>query len=59
MSSLAGDDLVQVIGDPDDHRPGTWWATLADPGEPRDRVDDPVAIVEHIGVRDRMPLNVD
>ena len=58
MSIVSGYELTQMVGDPDDHRPGTWWAVLADPGEPGERVDDLVAIVEHIGVGEGIPLHV-
>jgi quercetin dioxygenase-like cupin family protein len=58
MSIVAGYELVQMVGDPDDHRPATRWAVLADPGEPGERVEDMIAIVEHIGVGERIPLHV-
>jgi quercetin dioxygenase-like cupin family protein len=58
MSIVAGYELAQMVGDPDDHRPGTWWAVLADPGDPGERVDDLVAIVEQIGIGERIPLHV-
>ena len=58
MSIVSGYELTQMVGDPDDHRPGTWWAVLADPGDTGDRVDDLVAIVEHIGVGEGIPLHV-
>jgi quercetin dioxygenase-like cupin family protein len=58
MSIVAGYELTQMVGDPDDHRPGTWWAVLVDPGEPVGRVDDLVAIVERIGVGEGIPLHV-
>src|SRR5215210_4846941 len=58
MSIVEGYDLEAMVGDPDDHRPTTRWATLADPGDVDGRVDDLVVIVEHIGVGDRIPLHV-
>jgi quercetin dioxygenase-like cupin family protein len=47
-----------MVGDPDDHRPETRWATVCDPGGPAGRVDDLVAVVEHIAVGDRIPMHV-
>jgi quercetin dioxygenase-like cupin family protein len=58
MSILSGYALSPMIGDPDDHRPSTLWAALVDPGDAAGRVDDLVAIVEHIAVGDRIPLHV-
>lgn len=58
MSIVAGYELVEMVGDPDDHRPATSWTPLADPGDRQGRVDDLVAIVEHIGVGERIPLHV-
>jgi len=58
MSIVDGYELLQMVGDPDDHRPATRWAPLADPGDAKGRVDDLVAIVEHIGVGDRIPTHV-
>jgi quercetin dioxygenase-like cupin family protein len=58
MSIVTGYELTQMVGDPDDHRPASWWAVLGDPGDPAERVDDLVAIVEQIGVGDQIPLHV-
>jgi quercetin dioxygenase-like cupin family protein len=58
MSIVDGYELVQMVGDPDDHRPATHWAPLADPGDAHGRVDDLVAVVEHIGVGDRIPTHI-
>ena len=58
MSIVEGYELTPMVGDPDDHRPETRWAVLADGGPDGDRVEDLVAIVEHIGVGDRIPLHV-
>ena len=58
MSIVEGYALEPMVGDPDDHRPSTHWATLADPGDGDGRVDDLAAIVERIGVGDHIPLHV-
>jgi quercetin dioxygenase-like cupin family protein len=58
MSIVAGYELLPMVGDPDDHRPDTRWATLVDPGDASGRVDDLVAVVEHIAPGDRIPLHV-
>ena len=58
MSIVDGYELVSMTGDPDDHRPGTRWLPMADPGDDAGRVDDLVAIVERIGVGERIPLHV-
>ena len=58
MSIVEGYTLEPMTGDPDDHRPGTRWLPMADPGDPAGRVDDLVAIVERIGVGERIPLHV-
>jgi len=58
LSIVEGYELAQMVGDPDDHRPATHWAVLADDGPDGHRVDDLVAIVEHLGVGDRIPLHV-
>jgi hypothetical protein len=48
MSIVDGYELVQMVGDPDDHRPATHWAPLADPGDAHGRVDDLVAVVDGV-----------
>ena len=58
MSIVDGYVLSPMVGDVDDHRPSTVWATVSDPGDAGGRVDDMVAIVEHIAVGDRIPLHV-
>jgi quercetin dioxygenase-like cupin family protein len=58
VSIVSGYELVEMVGDPDDHRPNTRWAALADVVTAEARVNDLVAIVEHIGVGDRIPLHV-
>src|SRR5262245_34271535 len=58
MSIVDAYELTPMVGDPDDHRPSTVWATLADPGDDEGLVDDLVAILEYIGVGDRIPLHV-
>jgi cupin domain len=58
VSIVEGYTLEPMTGDPDDHRPGTRWLPMADPGDDAGRVDDLVAIVERIGVGERIPLHV-
>ena len=47
-----------MVGDPDDHRPGSEWALVVDPGDTEGRVDDLAVIVERIGPGEQMPLHV-
>ena len=49
--------LQAMVGDPDDHRPGSRWALLVDPGDADGRVDSLAIIREAIGVGDRIPLH--
>jgi hypothetical protein len=58
VSIAEGYTLEPMTGDPDDHRPATRWLPMADPGDDAGRVDDLVAIVERIGVGERIPLHV-
>jgi quercetin dioxygenase-like cupin family protein len=52
LSIIDAPRLEPMVGDPDDHRPDSSWATLAD-----DEVDTLGAIVEHIAPGDRIPLH--
>ena len=47
-----------MVGDPDDHRPGSTWALLVDPGDDRGRVEALAVISERIGPGERIPLHV-
>jgi quercetin dioxygenase-like cupin family protein len=47
-----------MVGDPDDHRPNTFWALLVDPGDDAGRVDDLAVISERIAAGDRIPLHI-
>ena len=58
MSIVEGYTLEPMTGDPDDHRPATRWLPMADPGDDAGRVDDLVAIVERIGVGERIPVHI-
>lgn len=58
MSIVTGYAFDPMVGDPDDHRPGTVWSVLADAGGGDGRVDDLVAIVERIGAGEAIPLHV-
>ena len=58
MSIVSGVSLEPMIGDPDDHRPTSSWAVLADPGDDAGRVDGLTVIVESIGAGDRIPLHI-
>jgi hypothetical protein len=58
VSIVEGYTLEPMTGDPDDHRPATRWLPMADPGDAAGRVDDLVAIVERIGVGERIPVHV-
>ena len=58
MSIVEGYRLEPMVGDPDDHRPGSEWALVVDPGDAEGRVDDLAVIVERIGPGERIPLHV-
>ena len=58
MSIVEGYAVGPMIGDPDDHRPGTVWALLVDPGDADGRVDDLAVIHERIGPGEAIPLHV-
>ena len=49
--------LQAMVGDADDHRPGSSWALVVDPGDLDGRVDSLAIIREAIGVGDRIPLH--
>ena len=57
MSIVEGFRLEPMIGDPDDHRPGTVWALIVDPGDASGRVDQLAVLVEEIGAGDRIPVH--
>lgn len=46
-----------MVGDPDDHRPGSAWRLVVDPGDANGRVDGLAVIEEAIGIGDRIPLH--
>ena len=58
MSIVEGYRFEPMVGDPDDHRPGSEWALVVDPGDAEGRVDDLAVIVERSGPGERMPLHV-
>ena len=58
MSIVEGYRLESMVGDPDDHRPASQWAVLADPGDAAGRVESLAVIVEAIAPGDRIPLHV-
>jgi quercetin dioxygenase-like cupin family protein len=58
VSIVEGYTLEAMVGDPDDHRPETRWAVLADPGGREGRVEGLVVITERIAPGDRIPLHV-
>ena len=58
MSIVEGYRLEPMVGDPDDHRPGSIWALVVDPGDAGGRVDNLAVISERIAPGDRIPLHV-
>jgi quercetin dioxygenase-like cupin family protein len=58
VSIVEGYRLEPMVGDPDDHRPASRWAVLADPGDDAGRVDGLAVIVESVAPGDRIPLHV-
>jgi quercetin dioxygenase-like cupin family protein len=58
VSIVSGFTLGPMVGDPDDHRPTSSWAVLADPGDAAGRVDGLTVIIEAIGPGDRIPLHI-
>ncbi len=58
MSIVEGYRHEPMVGDPDDHRPGSTWALLVDPGDDHGRVDALAVISERIGPGERIPLHV-
>jgi quercetin dioxygenase-like cupin family protein len=58
MSIVDGYRFESMVGDPDDHRPNTFWALLVDPGDEHGMVDDLAVISERIAAGDRIPLHV-
>ena len=50
-------DLEAMTDDPDDYRPGSRWAVIADPGADHGRVDDLSVIKELVAPGDRIPLH--
>jgi quercetin dioxygenase-like cupin family protein len=58
MSIVEGYTFEPMVGDPDDHRPGSMWSLVVDPGDGAGRVDDLAVIAERIAPGDRIPLHV-
>ena len=58
MSIVDGYQFESMVGDPDDHRPGSVWALVVDPGDASGRVDDLAVVSERIAPGDRIPLHV-
>lgn len=46
-----------MVGDPDDHRPNSFWRLVVDPGDDAGRVDGLALIDEEMAVGDRIPLH--
>jgi quercetin dioxygenase-like cupin family protein len=57
MSIVARAEPEPMVGDPDDHRPGSSWALRVDPGDQHGRVETIAIIEERIGVGDAIPLH--
>jgi len=57
MSIVQGYQFLPMIGDPDDHRPQTEWATVVDPGGPEGEVRTLAVLLERIGPGDSIPLH--
>ena len=57
MSIVDAGPLDVMVGDADDHRPGSRWGLKVDPGDERGRVDSLAIISEEIGPGDRIPLH--
>jgi quercetin dioxygenase-like cupin family protein len=58
MSIVEGNQFESMVGDPDDHRPGSVWALVVDPGDEFGRIDDLAVVSERIAPGDRIPLHV-
>jgi quercetin dioxygenase-like cupin family protein len=58
MSIVEGYRFESMVGDPDDHRPGSVWALVVDAGDDTGRVDDLAVVTERIGPGDRIPLHI-
>ena len=58
MSIVEGYAFEPMVGDPDDHRPDSFWSLLVDPGGDSGRVDDLAVISERIAPGDRIPLHL-
>jgi quercetin dioxygenase-like cupin family protein len=58
MSIVERFTFEPMVGDPDDHRPGTEWALVVDPGGAAGRVDGLSVILERIGPGERIPAHV-
>jgi quercetin dioxygenase-like cupin family protein len=58
MSIVDGFEFEAMVGDPDNHRPGSEWALVVDPGGPEGRVEGLAVILEHIAPGDRIPAHV-
>ena len=46
-----------MVGDPDDHRPGSTWRLVVNPGDAEGVVETFAVIDEHIAPGDRIPLH--
>jgi quercetin dioxygenase-like cupin family protein len=57
VSIVEGYRFEPMVGDPDDHRPGSEWSLVVDAGLAGHRVDDLAVILEHIAPGDRIPLH--
>lgn len=57
MALVPKPTLAPITDDPDDWRPDSRWALVADPGDESGRVDTFTFLVEEIAPGDRIPLH--
>jgi quercetin dioxygenase-like cupin family protein len=57
MSILDGQTMEPMVGDPDDHRPSSFWGFAVDPGDDHGRIETLAIIREAIAVGDAIPLH--
>jgi quercetin dioxygenase-like cupin family protein len=57
VSIVESGPLESMVGDPDDHRPDSWWGLRVDPGDARGQVTTLGIITEQIARGDRIPLH--
>jgi len=57
MAAVPKPALAPITDDPDDWRPDSRWALVADPGDENGRVESFTFLVEEIAPGDRIPLH--